>query len=379
MSNIHPPSLFIRYRLFLVVAMGRKPPPHFIHSSSNHQFPPIRPEACGYVEWILRTVYLAVFYFWFTTCCFFVRPRPATASREDESLREYLERIRLRRHFSRHYLLPLMSSVTTCSHDALLNFPAIDCVEYAKRTYRQPHYVAVEGVQEVQTKIAKGRDIKFGATVTAIENTGSQVRVSWTENSDEEKKVNSSVFDHAIMAVPPNVVGAIYQPLQGVLDHIPVAFGESVVHRDTSTIPDVGSSLKRPSPPSLSSPFDQTQIMHICSTPSSTESIHEHPSSILVTNFPISPIDPMKVIHRAKFTRVLRTPKSRAVVERIFSSGNGSNAHNEKKELWRNGDGNVWLVGAWCWDGMVLLEGCVVSAMRVARDLGVDVPWMAES
>jgi hypothetical protein len=23
----------------------------------------------------------------------------------------------------------------------------------------------------------------------------------------------------------------------------------------------------------------------------------------------------------------------------------------------------------------VLLEGCVVSAMRVASDLGVDVPW----
>ena len=367
---------------------GKKNAPHFIHSSSNHQFPPIRPESCGYVEWILRMVYLAVFYFWFTTCCFFFRPKPATGSNEDESLQQYLERIRLPRHFSRHYLLPLMSSVTTCSHDALLNFPAIDCVEYAKKTYRQPHYVAVEGVQEVQTKIAKGRNIRFGATVTAVENTGSRVRVSWTENNDESKKVNSAVFDHVIMAVPPNVVGAIYQPLQGALDHIPVAFGESVVHRDTSTIPDCGRSLKRPSPSqppssSTSSSFlDHPQVMHICSTPSSTESIHEHPSSILVTNFPISPIDPTKVIHRARFTRVLRTPKSRALVERIFSRDNNPNArhdHGEKKELsWRNGDGNVWLVGAWCWDGMVLLEGCIVSAMRVAGDLGVEVPWMTK-
>ena len=67
------------------------------------------------------------------------------------------------------------------------------------------------------------------------------------------------------------------------------------------------------------------------------------------------------------------------MVERIFSRDNNRNAHDEKKDLWRNGDGNVWLVGAWCWDGMVLLEGCVVSAMRVTRDLGVEVPWMAES
>jgi hypothetical protein len=42
---------------------------------------------------------------------------------------------------------------------------------------------------------------------------------------------------------------------------------------------------------------------------------------------------------------------------------------------WRSGDDNVYLVGGWCWDGMVLLEGCVVSAMRVADALGVEVPW----
>jgi hypothetical protein len=42
---------------------------------------------------------------------------------------------------------------------------------------------------------------------------------------------------------------------------------------------------------------------------------------------------------------------------------------------WKNGDGNVYLVGGWCWDGMVMLEGCIVSAIRVADALGVDVPW----
>jgi len=52
-----------------------------------------------------------------------------------------------------------------------------------------------------------------------------------------------------------------------------------------------------------------------------------------------------------------------------------NNSGNEKSSQWLNGDGNVWLVGGWCWDGMVLLEGCVISAMRVADGMGVQVPW----
>lgn len=32
---------------------------------------------------------------------------------------------------------------------------------------------------------------------------------------------------------------------------------------------------------------------------------------------------------------------------------------------WVNGDEGVWLMGVWCWDGMVLFEGCVVFVMRI--------------
>ncbi|KAM4055496.1 hypothetical protein HRG_015022 [Hirsutella rhossiliensis] len=45
---------------------------------------------------------------------------------------------------------------------------------------------------------------------------------------------------------------------------------------------------------------------------------------------------------------------------------------------WVNGEDNVWLAGSWCWDGMVLLEGCVVSAMRVAENFGVRIPWRGD-
>ncbi|OJJ42088.1 hypothetical protein ASPZODRAFT_77734 [Penicilliopsis zonata CBS 506.65] len=338
------------YPLSTIAADGSKTPPHFIHSSSNHRVPPVKPVHCGYISWAVRTLCLAVCYLWFTAACFVVRPG------DEESLRGYLNRIHLPRFFIATYLLPLMSSVTTCPHEALLAFPAVDAVQYARKTYRQPHYTVVGGVQGVQTKLAEGQTVRLGATVTAVENRGSKTRLSWTQS---DAVLLSAEFDHVVLAVTPNVVASIYPALRESMRCIPVVVGESVVHRDLSSLPPACQSLNR----------GAAEILHICSDGSSTESIHVYPSA-LVTNFPIAPIDPDKVLHRARLTRVLRTPTSRRTVNEIFASG-----ADRGEKAWRNGDGNVWLVGAWCWDGMVLLEGCVVSAMRMADSLGVQVPW----
>lgn len=245
-------------------------------------------------------------------------------------------------------------------------------MDYARRTYRQPHYTVVGGVQNVQTKISNAQSVRLGAIVTQVENVGSKVQVTWTDL--KSKEVHSKQFDHVVMAVTPNVVGAIYEPLRKLMSSIPVNQGEAVVHRDRSSIPDCSQSLGRFAAAARQS-VDPTQILHICSNSSATEAIHEHPCSVLVTSFPIAPIDPAKVIHRARLTRVLRTPQSRKIVNRIFG-GNPQHAYQEKEKSWSNGTGNVWLAGAWCWDGMVLLEGCVVSAMRVAASLDVEVPWL---
>jgi hypothetical protein len=72
---------------------------------------------------------------------------------------------------------------------------------------------------------------------------------------------------------------------------------------------------------------------------------------------------------------VLRSPESQRIVNAIFGAESRSCIDEKSVPLWRNGDDNVWLAGGWCWDGMVLLEGCVVSAMRVADAFDVEVPW----
>jgi hypothetical protein len=106
-----------------------------------------------------------------------------------------------------------------------------------------------------------------------------------------------------------------------------------------------------------------------------TESHHVQSCGAIVTTCPYTPLEPSLVLHSAKFTRVLRSPESQRIVNAIFSSGQRVCGDDKSVPQWRNGDDNVYLAGGWCWDGMVLLEGCVVSAMRIANALGVEVPW----
>ncbi|KAE8553845.1 hypothetical protein TMatcc_006670 [Talaromyces marneffei ATCC 18224] len=358
------------YLLSKSSADNEKRRPYFLHSSSNHQVPPLRLRSQGYVEWVMQMIYLATCYFWFAFCCFYVKPKTDPISNEDETLRTYLERIRLPQRYVKDYFLPLMSGVTTCPHDALLDFPAIDITGYARGTYRQPHYAVLGGVQVVEKKVAKNLTVNLRATVTLVKNIGARSQVTWVDFDGES---HSADFDHVIMAVTPNVVGALYGPLREAMKVIPVFSGESVVHRDQSVIAECSESLKRVAAKAQG----DVQVVHVHSNLQSTETAYGK-ASVFVTNFPVSLIKPDQIVHRARLNRVLRTPQSRRIINEIFAEvkKNSTLKDPEKDQIWRNGTDNVWLVGSWCWDGMVLLEGCVVSAMRVATSLGVDIPWM---
>ena len=60
-----------------------------------------------------------------------------------------------------HYLLPLMSSVSTCDHAEMLAFPASDVVNYKRLSHGQQHYAVCGGVHQVQSRLVRGvRDIR---------------------------------------------------------------------------------------------------------------------------------------------------------------------------------------------------------------------------
>ena len=346
---------------------------HFIHSSSNHRIPPIRPPGVPIFIYILEIVYLLLWYSYFSLCCYLVFPLPGTVHTAGESFGEYVRRIYIPDYFVSNYLLPLMSSVATCSHQELLAFPANDLIEYKRKTTGTQHYVVSEGVREVQRKLSKGLDLRLGERVVAVEPGAGGVRIRWQNaRGTSDGVMLEDLFDRVVLAVSPAIVAAIFEPLRNDMLRIPTKEVTSVVHTEMSIHNSPGMEA--------STRVSKAEVIHFRTSgePSPrTESRHIQASNILVTTCLAQPIDSSKIIQESTFTRVLRTPESRESCNKIFGPFllQDERTLTEKRAKWKNGDGGVWLAGGWCWDGMVLLEGCVVSAMKIAHDFGVEVPW----
>jgi hypothetical protein len=335
---------------------------YFVHASNLHQLAP-RPSAIGIISWVVDCVCLLASYTWFALCCAFAEPV------RGETLQQYLHRLWIPQRFITYYLLPLLSSVSTCPHNSLLAFPASDIVGYKRRTHGAPHYTVSEGVCGVQERLIKGIDITLNARVTAVEQSANGVKISWVRGGGSNEEMYTECFDKVILAVAPDIVGRIFKPLEHHMHRIPTTIVESVVHTDWAVLKGSDAAKSERQGAQLIHLNTSTKDMH------QTEAHHVQPCGVVVTTCPFSFLDPQSVNHRARFTRVLRSPESQRIVNAIFGAESRSCIDEKSVPLWRNGDDNVWLAGGWCWDGMVLLEGCVVSAMRVADAFDVEVPW----
>jgi Flavin containing amine oxidoreductase len=257
--------------------------------------------------------------------------------------------------------------------------------EYKRRTHGEQHYTVSNGVQDVQKKLARGIDIRLSAMVLAVETQSSGVRISLRQTEDAHGlTVSDELFDRVILAVSPDVVGKVFRPLQHEMAQIPMASVESTIHTDKNSVTEQIGRLDGQNRAARNNHtvHNAAHTIHLRTSVEGqhrTESIHVQPSGVLVTTCPFSYIDPVRVIQSSKFTRVLRTPESRRIINNIFGDCDpvGGIGDEKRRPGWKNGDGRIWLIGGWCWDGMVLLEGCVSSAMRVAEAFNVPVPWRA--
>jgi predicted NAD/FAD-binding protein len=323
---------------------------------------PPRPFTMNPVQHIVQIIFLTMCYLWLSVCCFIVAPS------EDETLHRYLERLRIPHSFTAQYILPLISSVATCSYEALLQTPAHDFVTYKKKLYKADHYTVDNGVWAVERKLLRGIDVQLGCEIEEVKPIQGGLRLRWRDPRGH----HMDVFENIILAVSPNVIARIFTPLRDIMSQIPTV--------------DVHSCIIQPRdqrPRLLVAEASQNLHIHVRCDKSSTRflSLRSHSDwtvtyqrlrsgAFVVTNTKEEEFEHDSVLTKTRFTRVLRTVESRKLVNEIFRENNSLS-----KTKWRNGDSGVWIAGAWCWDGMVLLEGCVVSAMRIAEAFDVEVPW----
>ncbi|KAK2054312.1 hypothetical protein LY76DRAFT_665137 [Colletotrichum caudatum] len=386
---------------------------YFVHASNLHRIPPW-PGSRGVLVHLIEVLYLIVCQFWFTVACLLVRPATDDDD-EAETLDEYLRRVWLPRRYVTHYLLPLLSAVSTCSHDELLAFPASDVVDYKRLSQGRQHYTVCGGVHQVEGRLAREmRDVRLGVCVAQVAPTADgRVRVRWQRTGGGGgggggvEPAREDVFDRVVLAVSPDVAGKVFAPLRQTLGAIPTTRVESSVLRPAlHSAAAAAASGHHHQAFTVVDDDDESGLPRACSHHrgtaippqliclrtdfaagggGQTEALHTMPGGAVVVTCPLDPgrADAKRVLRTARFTRTLRTAESRAVVRRIMGESGGPDKKTDAAAgaapppAWVNGQDNVWLAGAWCWDGMVLLEGCLVSAMRVADDFGVNVPWRA--
>ncbi|KAI5810431.1 hypothetical protein BZA77DRAFT_254849 [Pyronema omphalodes] len=307
--------------------------PSYSHPSRLASLPP-RPSHRSWPQHIRLLAALAFAYAYFIFTCFFLPPS------DSEDFGQWMKRVRLPGWFIGEYILPMMAAVATCDHAELLAFPAKDVVGYKRVTNGEPHVVVADGVGALQKQLLEGGKegsvkIMLNRRVQKIQGAvqGPKV-VTYLEDGAEV----TGVYDKVVLAVTPDVVGSIYAPLKEKMSRIPTKKVEVVAIREEGREGEI----------ILRSKGGETEARHCA-------------RGLVTVTGPLTAIeDGNKVIRRSVFTRVLRSVESRQVVKSLEKS---------------NGDDGVFIVGGWCWDGMVLLEGCVRSAEGVARKLGVEVPW----
>jgi hypothetical protein len=369
-------------------AVPTMPGSYFVYGKRLHEMLLLSPQFWqGSIQNVLLTFYLAFCHLWLFAACFFLSPRTiqpetyldvksATKNASGcESLRQYLDRIGLPQRYVVYYLLPVLSIICSCSHAEMLDFPASDITGFMKGFFLQKTYVAKKGINKVQAKLVEGiEDVRLQTRVTKVDPVDRGVLIRYESTQDERRSSSEEVFDRVVLAVSPNVAATIFNPSKPLLSVIPtVPVTSTILPSPNAKYSVVHENTKVPSGECAYSRGD-AQLMAFRTTFSEsivqTESLHYLASGLIVRTSPVSDIPVKGTLDTARFTRTLRTTESRSMVQKVMET-NGA----DDGKLWVNGRDNVWIAGSWCWDGMVLLEGCVVSAMRVAKDLGVDIPW----
>ncbi|RBR25639.1 uncharacterized protein FIESC28_01602 [Fusarium coffeatum] len=361
---------------------------YFIHASNLHQTPPPWPGNRGLIAHLTEILYLIVCQFWFTIACFLVAPLDISSTGYSESLAEYFDRIRLPRRYRSHYLLPLLSGVATCTHEEMLQFPASDVVNYKKLSHGQQHYAVCGGVSQVQSRLTRElQDVKLNSRVIeAVPQADGTVVVRWQSTLDPSGRILEQVFDRVVLSVSPDVAGRIYKPLRSTLEQLPTRQVESsVLKPEASGISVVKPDNVRQSfacmhhtrDPSAAQTMTLRTVFPDMGSPR-TEALHAMPSGVVVSTCPLHEAAQPDAIKKAKFTRTLRSVEGKALVQELMRGTLVDKKSDDRQAGWVNGQDNIWISGAWCWDGMVLLEGCIVSAMRIALDFGVAIPWEKE-
>ncbi|KAJ3986320.1 hypothetical protein F5890DRAFT_1005281 [Lentinula detonsa] len=322
--------------------------------------------------------------------------------------------------FTQAVLVPLFSAVCTAPESDIYDHPVEEFLDYMWLTFGHHHYVALNGVQEVVSKLISGvQHVHLSSPISSIQIDPDDPSTCSIHVSNRDKARVHTGFHHIIFAtqavravpllesfassLPPHAKAKRRAVEDQVACLRQFTYCSTLVinHTDPSLLPDDIQdkrdlnliSLDRNSHPSKTQEVNLSEVEDAwslrCLPPSYTMATHvltppegypAHLTTIYQTTNPIIEPRESRILSVATLERAVLTVQSKQALK-------GLNVEYERK--WWQGAGQgksrlgplqgarrgdeldqtpgIWICGSYAYSGIPLLEGCVVSAKNVVQ------------
>ncbi|KAJ1738675.1 hypothetical protein LPJ78_001115 [Coemansia sp. RSA 989] len=278
---------------------------------------------------------------------------------------QYLDKEQYSRIFVNRVFVPFIASLLTCSLSAARDYPANTVLHFVSKAVCGARLrKAKNGVQEVCEVLARGIKTHLGAGIRRMEIKENVLLV--TDDNVEHW------FDKVVLATPADTAARLLRSVQvskeyppadllAALDAVPYEDTVVVTHRDTSVMPEKeaewrGVNIR------TSTASGHAMATHWINFVERTSTGRKLSTPVFQTVDPLVKLSKSKIISKTTFHRSLVSLDSQARINSIHR---------------HQGTCGVWLVGTYTSPGVPLLEGCVRTAIDVARAMGVSPPFAA--
>ena len=280
------------------------------------------------------------------------------------SSRETIEEFFIRRKYApifwRGFLLPLLGTITTCRMEHLLRYPARDLLLIVRDIiFGKPLRRMRGGTTALVNQLAKNLTFISGASVTKVteEATPDQkTRVVITNSRGE-----SFTCDRLIVATQANslsFLGDLCATEQTLLRSIEFDHGELITHTDAALMP-----RRRE---------DWTPLNYLMDT-----QLEQNMFTVWVN--PVEPtIAQSQPVFQSWNSMIPLRPEcilSRVSLQRAVQSSGTAEVLTKLSQLQSDPERRIYFCGSWAAPGVPLLESAVRSAINIAKQFSIEIPW----
>lgn len=260
--------------------------------------------------------------------------------------------------FWRGLVLPVLTTICTCSEESLLAWPALDLLTLLETIVHGDILLRLQGgTTALVAALAEGLEFRSGSPVAVVSQDAAGVLV-------KNQRGEGGHYDRVIVATPANQLDFL-NPKQftreaATLQAIRFDHGELVVHSDTRFLPRRRSEWTALN---YLMSRDLKESMFTVWVNAVEPTIANAPPVFQTWNPLFAP---------APELTLARVPLARAVVH-----GGTQHALAELRRLHAEPGRRVFFCGSWAYPGVPLLESAVRSAMAVAECLHVPMAFVA--